>query len=271
MASDCTQFCQDRLAGTRIAVTNALQKCVNYYLLQCGDKPVIEGAYFLDFRPEKDGSPWHVTSEMPTIEGIPVSRHPSVSVYRGLDWGYHPDPAVCLWIAVLPDRRAIAFKEMTWKQTVAADVAGAIKRESEGMRVIETFCDPTMIIQTGASPYTIGDIFEQHGVPLTPSTNKREVYGYAIHNYLNTIINGLPQLQIVSGQGRMGCPKLIQTFPTLRIGHPDPNKIADGNDHWVIALAYFCMGGAASPQMSHAPEVPKWMRPKMRPGYQVGM
>ncbi len=232
---------------------------------------VIEGAYFTDFRPTKESKPWHVIQSLPLYKGISILSQPFLSIYRAIDWGYHPDPAVCLWIAVLPNKRAIVFKERTWKETLAADVAKQIKRESEGMRVIDTFCDPTMVIQTGQNPYTIGDIFEQNGVPLTPSVNKRELYGYAIHNYLNTIIdesvdethpNLVPQLQILAENGIYGCPKLIKTLPMLRMGHPDPTKIADGDDHWAVALAYFCMGQAmpsADPQVS---TVPKWMRPR---------
>jgi len=118
-------------------------------------------------------------------------------------------------------------------------------------------------------PYTIGDIFEQNGVPLTPSTNKREVYGYAIHNYLNTEIkvgdrpeDVVPQLQIVAENGPYGCPRLIKTLPILRVGHPDPNKIADGDDHWAVATAYFCMGQAGPAPSVGVSDLPKWMRPK---------
>lgn len=229
---------------------------------------VNEGAYFSDFMPtrldeQEEPQPWHVISDLPLLDGRPLFSYSWISIYRAVDWGYDPDPAVCLWIAVLPNTRAIVFKERKWKKTLAADVAKQIVKESEGMHVIETFCDPTMNIKTGTFKYSIGEIFEQHGVPVTVATNDRELFGYSIHNYLNTIIDQQPQVQIVKpGSGRYGCPDLIRTIPQLRMDKVDPRKIANGDDHWAVALAYFCMG-QASP--SHAPgesSTPRWMRPK---------
>jgi phage terminase large subunit len=243
---------------------------------------VVEGAYFTDFRPFKDGEPWHVISQAPTWatpQGrISVLSAPWVNIYRAIDWGYAPDPAVCLWIAVLPNKRAIVFKERHWKETLAADVAQQIKRASEGMRVVETFCDPTMMINDGKGAYGIGEIFEQHGVPLTPSTNKRDLYGYAIHNYLNTLIDAgdgsgpAPQLQIMAESGIYGAPNLIRTIPSIQIGSPDPNKMANGNDHWVVALAYFAMSQAApsrDPESTAVGGLRPWQVPKWRRQYAV--
>lgn len=103
---------------------------------------VLEGAYFDDWSPTQDGKPWHVIDTLPTVDGKPLLDQPWVSIYRAVDWGYWPDPAVCLWIAVLPSKHAIVFKERTWYKTLAATVAKDIVRESAGMRCIETFCLP---------------------------------------------------------------------------------------------------------------------------------
>jgi hypothetical protein len=165
---------------------------------------------------------------------------------------------------MLPNRRAVVFKERTWKRTLAKDVALEIKAESRGMHITESFCDPTMNIKEGQD-YSIGEIFEMNGVPVTAAVNDRILYGYAVHEYLNTLINGRPQLNIVDAKGPYGCPKLIQTFPTLRRDKLDPRKIANGPDHWVVALAYFCMGMAVASRKSATSSVPQWMRPRKRP------
>ena len=234
---------------------------------------VIEGAYFTEFNqrrfldatpeyPEGRHVPWHVIDAMPTLDGHRIMDLPWVSIYRAIDWGYHPDPAVCLWIAVIPGNRAFVFMERTWKRTLAADVAKDIKRLSRGMRIVETFADPTMNIKTGTSKYSIGEIFEQEGVPITPAQNDREVYGYSIHDALNGLVddNGTPQprLQIV----RSGCPELIKTIPLQQMDPTDPRKLANGNDHYAVALAYFCMGNAMPSQPQQTATVPRWMRPK---------
>ena len=46
---------------------------------------------------------------------------PWIHVLRLIDHGYRPDPTVCLWVALLPNRRAIAFKERVYTGVLAAD------------------------------------------------------------------------------------------------------------------------------------------------------
>lgn len=206
--------------------------------------------------------PWHVIDDLPTLDGQPILNFPWLNVYRSIDWGYFPDPAVCLWEAVLPNKREIVFKERTWKRTLAVDVAKQIKRESEGMHIIETFCDATMFIKTGVTSFSIGEIFEQHGVPLTQSVSRRDLLGYAIHQHLNTEIDGAPQLQIVRGNGPYGCPNLIRTLPQIRMDPNDSTKMAEGEDHYAVALAFFCAGSAVASQDPIVQQVPLWLRPK---------
>jgi hypothetical protein len=225
---------------------------------------VIEGAYFGDFRKFKqDESEWHVIRSEPTWNGLPISdpKHASwISVYRAIDWGWKPDPAVCLWIAVLPNGRAIVFKERRWNETLAEDVAKEIVKESEGMNVVDTFGDPVMFLKDGQDVFSIAEQFEMNGVPMTASVNDRVKYGYAIHDYLNRIIDQKPQLQIVES----GARDLIRTFPMMRMDPLNPAKIANGEDHWVVALAYFCMGLATPAQDPTKSDIPYWMRPKPR-------
>ena len=221
---------------------------------------VNEGAYFSDFhKSTEEGKPWHVTGTLPTWEGQPITDLPWINIYRAIDWGYFPDPAVCLWIAVLPNRRAFVFKERSWRKTLAADVAKDIKRESEGMRIVESFCDPTMLIKEGQD-YSIGEIFETNGVPVTAAKNDRILYGYAVHEFLNELIDGVPKVQLL----QYGCPDLIRTIPQMRMDKTDPRKLADGDDHWVVALAYFCMGQAPPSRDPVAMPAHRWMQPKGR-------
>jgi hypothetical protein len=232
---------------------------------------VDEGSYFSDFRQNKQLSdnriiPWHVIKTLPTWKGQYLSELPWIRVYRAVDWGYFPDPAVCLWVAVLPNGRAIVFKEKTWRRTLATDVAAEIKQLSEGMNICETFVDPTMFIKTGNAPYSIAELFEQRGVPCTPGQNDRELYGYAVHHYLNTIIDEEPQVQIVGP----ACTDLVKTFPLLQMDPKDPRKIADGPDHWVIALAHFCMGQVPPSRDPVSTPVKRWMMPKQKQRQVVG-
>jgi len=248
---------------------------------------VIEGAYFHDFRPSrtlKDGEPvpseyhglivstrasrvipWHVRGTIPIVKNrlgdeLPAHRHAWMQIYRALDWGFSPDPAVCLWIASMPNSRAFVFKEKSWRSTTAREVAQDIVRESEGMRVAETFCDPTMFAGSEATDtLSVGDIIEANGVPLTKSINDRAAIGFAIHEYLNTTLaDGLPMLQIYED----GCPMLVRTIPEMRVDKSKPERIANGNDHWVITLGYFCLGRTGISREFVVEQKPFWMQHK---------
>jgi len=243
---------------------------------------IIEGAYFHDYKPTimKEGKvvPWHVVEHIPVIKARnndirEAHQHQWIQIYRALDWGFSPDPCVCLWIAVLPNGRAFVLKELQWKSKPAKVVAEDIIRQSAGMNIVETYCDPTMFYGSAATDqHSIGDIFEEAGVWLTPSKNDRAQAGYAIHEFLNTICDdGAPQLQIYN----FGCPNLVRTFPEQRVDKNHPEKIGDGNDHWVIALSYFCTGRVGRSFEHDGSELPRWMRPKVgsrqgRFGFRLG-
>lgn len=237
---------------------------------------IMEGAYFSDFKPVVKGPDgvaeveWHVIKKLPKIkhEGRLVPfyefvNQPWVKVYRAVDWGFFPDPACCLWVAILPSGREIVFHEDTWFRHTAANVAEKIKEQSEDMRIAETFCDPRMFDNEEATGHSVGGIFEMNGVPLTKSKNDRAAAGFAIHEHLNTIMeDGFPKLQIYVPGPKRGCFMLYKTMPTLRMDKNDPRKIADGNDHWTIALAYFCMVLIAASKHTFTAARPKWMKKK---------
>lgn len=247
---------------------------------------IIEGAYFHDFKPAKvvttkdhpatlkvfrvgDPLAWHVVDTLPIVtnrqgEQMGFDRPFNwLQVYRALDWGFSPDPAVCLWIAVLPTGRSLVIKERTWKSTPAREVAKDIVVDSAGMRIVDTYCDPSVFVGSAATDNTsIGDIIERNGVSLTKSINDRAAAGFAIHEYLNTILDdGLPKLQIYAP----GCPMLVRTLPEMRIHKTDPRRIADGPDHWTISLAYYCMGSPGVSRESFTAAVPQYLRPKHEP------
>ena len=216
------------------------------------------GTYFSDFTPTKDSAPWHLIETLPTVKGESFLNQPWINIYRAIDWGFSPDPAVCLWIASLPNGRAIVFKEQTWYTTTAADVAKDIVRTSRGMRIVDSYSDPTMFTMSGHTGVSIGDYFESNGVPLTSSVNDRAAIGMAIHEYLNTVIDQEPKLQILRD-----CTNLVNTIPEMQIDIHDPKKIAGGSaDHYVIALGYFCQGSVVASRDPERPLIPRWMRPK---------
>jgi hypothetical protein len=228
----------------------------------------VEGAYFGDFHSrmviDGENRPWHVINALPTVRGKSLLSQEWISIYRCIDSGFYPDPAVCIWVAVMPNGRAIAFKEESWLSTTADGVSKDIFEMSKGMRIVDTFCDPTMFATSNHTGLADSDYYEQNGIALTPSRNDRAACGKAIHEWLGTIIDGEPKLQILAPQDDgLGCPQLIRTIPSMQMDKLDPRKIAGGgNDHYVIDIGYFCQGMTAPSREFATAAVPLWMRPK---------
>jgi hypothetical protein len=209
---------------------------------------------------------------------MPWKQSQSVQVYRAVDWGFFPDPAVCLWIAHLGNRY-IVFKEMLEWRMVASEFAKKILEESEGMRISQTFCDPTMDINTGADIRTIKDTFEINGVPLECSVNNRAHYAHAVHTALQeeVIIRAAdedgPEIKVPRLQITRDCPYLIKTIPMMRFDEKKTLALADHkHDHAVVALAYFLIshGSMEHHRAAASKTTPRWMHPKAVDRYILG-
>lgn len=227
----------------------------------------LENALF-DFYPKKPVTldngdisliPWHVVDDIEREKTIKAAQ-----IYRSYDHGYNPDPAVCLWIAHLGDRYII-LHEQNWNKTVASDIAADILQTTRNLgieTVLTTYCDPAIDLKTGQDIRTIKDIFEDSGVPMECSVNKREMFASSVHQALSEEASpNVPRIQIYS----RGCPKLVKTLPQQRYDDKHPLRLANQrNDHWTIALAYFLMSHSSESRQMFAPEtrVKPWMKPK---------
>lgn len=220
----------------------------------------VEGAYF-SLMPE------HSIKDIPTVADadgnrIPALRCPWLHVYRALDWGWHKDdPAYCVWIAVFPNGREIPFKVKQWTYTPATVVAKEIVNQSDGMRVVTTFADPTMWSGMKEMGHCIADDFENNGVALTKAKNDRTAAGYAIQEHLNTLLDDKqPKLQFHDSPS---VEPLVRAMRAMRIDKNSPGRIADHKqDHGPICLGYFCMAGVGPTQVPRQARVPLWMVPK---------
>lgn len=207
----------------------------------------VEENTLFEFYPEMEGKPYHVVREIPRFsDGEPLFKvregkyvFPEwVRIFRAYDHGYWPDPAVCLWFAVY-GKRILCFKEMTWYRTLAADIAKEIVRESRGMRVTATYCDPSIDIETGADVLSIKQKMEDEGLPLDCSINDREVFADAIHTLLGEQIGpNVPRIQFLASS----CPNTIKSIPKMKFDERNPAAMAAHKaDHWPVTLAYFGM------------------------------
>jgi hypothetical protein len=179
-----------------------------------------------------------------------------VRVYRGFDMGWWPDPAYCVWAAVI-GKQIVPFKERTWFKTTAKQIARDIVADSVGMKVVTTYCDPNIGIERGDEE-TLKAIMEKEGMAMDCATNDRVLYAHAINSALKEeVMPGVPRLQIVAG----GCPYLVKSLPQMRYDEKETLKMADHkHDHPAIALAYILMNVMPMTAATTLTTVPMWMR-----------
>lgn len=215
-----------------------------------------------DVQKTRDGKPYHYIQELPTIGDTPLLRVPWLQIYRAFDMGYFPDPAVCVWLAVV-GKRIIAFHEETWFRTVAKDLAAKMIEttgELTGAQVGMTYVDPQIDVRTGSDTVTVMDTLEMNGVPCEASINDRVLYADAIHGLLGEEAEpGVPRFQVYEP----GCPMLAKYLPKMRWDEKNPRKMADHKfDHWIVCLAYFAISSGvlsdARQQDTGTPR-PQWM------------
>lgn len=241
---------------------------------------VMENALF-DFYPRKFNprteqlEPYHVINDI-DLEGLVRAGQ----IYRVYDHGYSPDPAYCAWIAHLGDR-FVVFHERLWYKTIVPDIAKEMKEtddwiaglaglgKDEKLRVLTTYCDPSIGFQTGADVWTIKERFENNGVPMDSSVNKRDLFASCVHTALAEEVSpGVPRLQIYANRANRlfpGCVELVKAIPRQRYDPKRPLFLADsGDDHSVIALAYFLISNASTERReSLVVKTKRWLLPKL--------
>jgi hypothetical protein len=197
-----------------------------------GDWDAIAGQFFSEWRPSV-----HVADLGPVGMGV--------EWIRALDWGYYPDPAVCLWIACLPDGRLYVRHEAHWRETIAVDVARGIQAQTRelgkhagAVSVRYTSADPTMWNLKGQTGESIAETIIRAGVPLRQAKHERKSGWMRVRAFLAVRPDGqggeMPSIII-----HPSCKGLLRTLPTLV--YDDDGDMAPGNDHWADTLRYACM------------------------------
>lgn len=202
-----------------------------------GDWDAIAGQFFAEWRPSI-----HVADLGPVGEGV--------EWIRALDWGYYPDPAVCLWLACLADGRLYVRHEMTQREMIAVDLARAIQAQTKELgrpKVRYTAADPSMWNLKGQTGESIAETIGAAGVPLRKAMHERKSGWMRVRAFLAPRPDGMggemPSLIV-----HPDCKGLIRTLPTLI--YDDEGDMAKGPDHWADALRYACMSRPT----------PTWMR-----------
>lgn len=193
-----------------------------------GDWSVLEGSYFTEFsRLTHTCRPFEIPS--------------SWSRYIAIDWGYWPDPCVCLWFAVSPDsrRKEVLYRERHWTRTIPEDVAKDIRYISRDERVSVAIADPSMwASKSGPSD---AEKMAYEGLPLVQADNARVQGWTRMHELfkLRKIGDGVtaPTLKIFNT-----CVKSIESIEICQHDQHNPMDVADNKlDHWADCIRYYGM------------------------------
>lgn len=227
-----------------------------YKAWRFGDWDIFAGQVFKEWRPTKNGKPYHVISSLPTYVDPNTGQIKSIlgicDRYVALDWGYN-DAFSCHWVAVSPEdtngvRHYYAYREMTGHEERpkhwAKEIADIVINEP----IINLIMPHDTYSNTGGSKpiaTQFREFFDEYGLDR-PSFSISMVYGEAkshqskinrqalLHEMLSEAPDGLPNLQVLEN-----CPKLIETLPSLPYSDTKPEEIDDkSEDHYYDSLTY---------------------------------
>lgn len=217
------------------------KQLVDAWLL--GKWDIVEGAFFIEFDPERHVLPaeW--------IGRIPRNSY----IFRAFDWGY-AKPFSVGWYAVsdgswgLPVGALLRFQEWygstgTPNEGLKLDaglVAEGIKERDNqltrlyGFVVRRGVADPSIFIRDGGP--SIMETMSRAGVFWQRADNKREPGWQQVRRRLVGTA-GKPMLYFTEN-----CEDVIRTLPTLQHDERDPEDLdTDGEDHAADELRYACM------------------------------
>jgi phage terminase large subunit len=206
-----------------------------------GDWSILEGSYFTEF-----------TRRTHVIRPFDIPH--SWAKYRSIDWGYWPDPCVCSWFAVSPDkhrRREVLYRDRHWFRTVPEDVAKDILFIDKEQSIVHTVADPSMwAVKSGVSD---AELMIMAGLSMLRADNSRIPGWTRMHESLQmrneSRVKGekvmSPEMKIFDT-----CTKSIEAIEIAQHDKKNPMDIADNKlDHWIDTIRYHCMGRASKGRM----------------------
>lgn len=193
-----------------------------------GDWDIFEGQFFEEFDREI-----HICSPFP----IP----PHWRIYRTMDYGL--DMLAVLWIAVDEQNRAYVFRELYKPNMLISQAAEAIKSMTNEP-IYATLAPPDMWNRRQETGKSVADIFAQHGILLSKSSNQRVQGWLAMKEWLKPMDTIEGERCTAALQIFPNCVNLIRCLPALQTDSKNPNDCATEPHeitHAPDALRGFCV------------------------------
>lgn len=175
--------------------------------LLLGDWDIFDGQYFSEFSRSA-----HVCEpfEIPT----------GWRKYRTIDYGL--DRLACLWIAVAPDGVCYVYREYCESNLPISRAALAIReRTPAGEDIYATLAPPDMWHRLQDTGRTKAELFAEHGVNFTKTSNDRECGWLAVKELLSSA-DGRVRLKFFPT-----CTEIIRCLPALAIDKLKPTDCAN--------------------------------------------
>lgn len=193
-----------------------------------GDWDAFLGQYFSEF-----------TRELHVCEPFPIPKE--WRRYVSMDYGL--DMCAAVWLAVAPDGRAYAYKEVHQSDLTISDAAAELLRINDGEEIYEFLAPPDLWSRQRETGRTTAEIFEEAGIPLTRTSNNRVVGWLAVKEWLRPIPDGTGG-KTARLRFFRNCHHLIKHLPLLR--HDEKNPSDCSTEPHVIthapdALRGFCV------------------------------
>jgi phage terminase large subunit len=128
---------------------------------------------------------------------------PEWTRYRGIDFGYEPDPFCCLWLAEGPERQMYVYRQVYHTRLNPLEQAEAvIKAEAEELEVLRAHgCEDEMLnIGASYSDHNRGEraMLADRGVPTSPADKDVRAGIETVREWIDPRFGG-PRLHVIKG------------------------------------------------------------------------
>ena len=202
-----------------------------------GDWNAFEGAFFPEFSAQT-----HVIR--------PFALPNDCVRFRALDYGL--DMTACLWLAVMPDKRIVVYREFCRPNLILSEAAKAILQHTpDGEKIRYTVASPDLWNRRQDSGKSGFEIMTDAGLRGLKKADNARIAGWrTVREYLNAV-SGQPRLYITED-----CTELIRCLPALRFDERVCEDAA-GTPHEIThapeALRYALMSREPRPPAGREP------------------
>ncbi len=165
-----------------------------------GSWDILEGQFFAEWNPD-----FHVVQ--------PFEIPPHWRKFVGIDYGFSA-PFCAIWFAVDENGIVYLYRELYERRFTTEEQSSNIIELTKDEKIDWYACDPSMFAKQGTGE-SHAQVYQRHGVPVIPASNKRIPRWAMMHEYLKN-----NQIKVFDT-----CSNFIRTLPTLMHSRTNPDDL----------------------------------------------